>query len=324
MIQHRHPWLAATAVLPLAFASPAAHALGTAAGTVITNTATGSFTAGTTTSSVQSNTVSVRVDEVLDVTVVALTTSPSQLGSSAVAVPFRITNTGNGPEAFKVAVAGALPGNQFTPTVTAIVLDTNNNRTYDPGIDQPLLSGANTAALGANATLDAFAIVQLPAGVSDGQTAQLRLTAEAATGSGTPGTVFAGKGQGGGDAVVGASTALANAASPLIASSIAMTITKSATVADPYGRSQPIPGAVVTFQLAVGFTGTGSASGARVTDTIPPNTTYQPGSLKLDGTALTDVADGDAGLASASGIDVNLGAVTGGTTRTIRFDVKIN
>lgn len=324
MTQHRHPWLAAAAVLPLALVSQGAHALGTAAGTLITNTASGTFTNGTTTSSVQSNTVSVRVDEVLDVTVVALNTSAAQIGGSAVAVPFRITNTGNGPEAFKVTVAGALPGNQFTPTVTGLVLDTNGNKTYDPGIDQPLLAGAATPALGANATLDAFAIVTLPAGVTDGQAAQLRLTAEAATGSGAPGTSFAGKGQGGGDAVVGASTALANAASPLVASSIAMTITKSATVLDPYGTAKIIPGAVVTFQLAVAFTGSGSASGARVTDTIPPNTTYQPGTLKLDGTGLSDVADGDAGAASAAGIDVNLGTVSGGTTRQVRFDVKIN
>lgn len=324
MIQARHAWLAAAAVVPLAFVSHGAHALGTAAGTIITNTASGTFTNGATTSTVQSNTVSVRVDEVLDVTVVALNTGATQVGGSAVAVPFRITNTGNGPEAFRVTVAGALPGNQFTPTVTGLVLDTNNNKTYDPGIDQPLLAGANTAAMAANATLDAFAIVTLPGGASDGQTAQLRLTAEAATGSGTPGTSFAGRGQGGGDAIVGASTALANAASPLVASSIAMAITKSATVADPYGGTKIIPGAVVTFNLAVAFTGSGSASGARITDTIPPNTTYQPGTLRLDGATLTDPADGDAGAASAAGIDVNLGTVSGGTTRQIRFDVKIN
>lgn len=324
MTHTTHAWLAAAAALPLALVSQPALALGTAAGTIITNTATGTFTTGTATSNVQSNTVSVRVDEVLDVTVVALGTAATQVGTTAVAVPFRITNTGNGSEAFKVTVTAALPGNQFTPTVTGLVLDTNGNRTYDPGIDQPLLAGAATPALGANATLDAFAIVTLPGGAADGQTAQLRLTAEAATGSGTPGTAFAGKGQGGGDAVVGATTALANAGSPLVASSIAMTITKSATVLDPYGTAKAIPGAIVTFQLAVAFTGSGSAGGARVTDTIPPNTSYQPGTLRLDGAPLTDLADGDAGAASAAGIDVNLGPVSGGTTRQVRFDVKIN
>ena len=82
----------------------------------------------------------------------------------------------------------------------------------------------------------------------DTGTAMAGAPAGGTTGSGTPGTAFAGKGQGGGDAVVGATTALANGGSPLVASSIAMTITKSATVLDPYGTAKAIPGAIVTFQ----------------------------------------------------------------------------
>ena len=61
-----------------------------------------------------------------------------------------------------------------------------------------------------------------------------------------------------------------------------------------------------------------------MSDAIPAGTTYQAGTLKLQGAALTDASDGDQGVASASGIDVNLGTVTGGNTRTVSFDVKIN
>ena len=312
------------AALTAVLSTQSAHAAGTAAGTMIINTATGTFTNGSTTSTVQSNAVSLRVDEVLDVTVASLSAATIQVGSSSVTVPFRITNTGNGPEAFKVTAIPVNAGNQFDPVVQAIVMDTNGNRIYDPGVDQALISGANTAAIGANGTLDAFIILTLPAGASDGETAQIRLTAEAVTGSGTPGTIFAARGQGGGDAVVGASGALAGAATPLIASSISLAIAKTATVADPYGRSEIIPGSVVTFQIVASFTGTGSATNAHITDVIPANTTYQAGSLKLDGAALTDVADADSGVASASGIDVSLGSVSGGTTRTVRFDVRIN
>jgi len=316
--------LTSLAALTAALSAPTAQAAGTAAGTIIVNTATGTFTNGSTTSTVQSNTVSLRVDEVLDVTVASLSGSTIQVGSGSVTVPFRITNTGNGPEAFKVTAIPVNAGNQFTPVVQAIVLDTNGNRTYDPGVDQALISGATTASLGANGTLDAFVILTLPAGATDGQTAQIRLTAEAATGSGTPGTIFAAKGQGGGDAVVGATGALAGAANPLIASSISLAIAKTATIVDPYGHSEIIPGSVVTFQIVANFTGTGSASNAHITDVIPANTTYQNGSLKLDGVSLTDVADADAGVASASGIDVTLGSVSGGTTKTVKFDVKVN
>lgn len=243
-----------------------AHAAGTAAGTIITNTATGSFTYGDNTSTVQSNTTSVRVDEVLDAATTSLASGPVQMGSASSVVPFRITNAGNGSEAFKVSVLSSNVGNQFAPVVSAIILDTNGNKTYDPGVDQPLISGANTAALAAGASLDAFVVVTLPQGVTDGQTAQVRLVAEAATGSGTPGTILPGKGQGGGDAVVGATTAISNSLGSLIASSISLAITKTATVVDPYGHSAVIPGSIITFQLKAVFTGSASASNAHIVD----------------------------------------------------------
>lgn len=169
----------------------------------------------------------------------------------------------------RIAFRSSNVGNQFAPVVSAIILDTNGNKTYDPGVDQPLISGANTAALAAGASLDAFVVVTLPQGVTDGQTAQVRLVAEAATGSGTPGTILPGKGQGGGDAVVGATTAISNLLGSLIASSISLAITKTATVVDPYGHSAVIPGSIITFQLKAVFTGSASASNAHIADVIP-------------------------------------------------------
>jgi uncharacterized repeat protein (TIGR01451 family) len=85
-----------------------------------------------------------------------------------------------------------------------------------------------------------------------------------------------------------------------------------------------VPCSVVTYSLAAKVTGSGSLEGLHVVDTIPDGTTYVPGSLKLDATALTDAADGDVGTGGASGIDVTLGKITGGTTKTVVFAVKIN
>lgn len=67
-----------------------AQAVGTNAGTIITNSATGTFTYGGNSSTVQSNTVNIRVDEVLDVATASLSGSAMQVGGSSVAVPFRI------------------------------------------------------------------------------------------------------------------------------------------------------------------------------------------------------------------------------------------
>ena len=109
-----------------------------------------------------------------------------------------------------------------------------------------------------------------------------------------------------------------------IASLAAVSLTKSAAIVDPFGGSKPVPGATVTYTLTATVSGTGQADNLHITDVIPTGTTYQAGTLKLDAAGLTDANDADAGQASASGIDVNLGSVSGGTTKTVTFDVKIN
>lgn len=316
--------VAASLGLGIVLVPQAAMASGVSAGTLIENTATATYTSGTASGTVQSNTVTVKVDELLDVAVAGLTTTPVVAGAGNVVLAYSITNTGNGPEAFTVAVDPAVAGNDFDVTVQQIVIDTNGNGTYEPGVDQVLPAGSPTPVIAADDTLQIFVIVSLPAGATDGQNSQIRLTADAVTGTGTPGTSFAGQGEGGGDAVVGASGASSNGLDSLIASLAAVSLTKSASIVDPFGGSQPVPGAVVTYTLTATVSGTGQADSLHVTDVIPTGTTYQAGTLKLDAAALTDATDTDAGTASASGIDVNLGSVSGGTTKTVTFDVKIN
>jgi hypothetical protein len=63
-------------------------------------------------------------------------------------------------------------------------------------------------------------------------------------------------------------------------------------------------------------------------DNIPPNTTYVAGSLKLNGTALSDGADADVGAFETTPqnrVHVTLGNLTqAGGTQTIDFAVTIN
>ena len=70
--------------------------------------------------------------------------------------------------------------------------------------------------------------------------------------------------------------------------------------------------------------GAGTASNLNVTDVIPVGTTFQVGTLALDGSPLSDAADGEAGQASSAGIAVGLGTLTGGTSKSGAFKVKIN
>ena len=314
---------ASSALAALALAT-SAHATGVDAGTLISNTASATYTSGSTSGSVQSNTVTVKVDELLDVAVSGTAGSPVLVGTGTAVLPFSITNTGNGPEAFNLMINPTVSGNQFDATTSSIVLDSNNNGTYDPGVDTVLSSGAPTPAIAADDTLNVFILVTLPSGATDGQTSQLQLTAAAVTGTGAPGTAFSGQGEGGGDAVVGASGADDDGLDAMTASAATVSLAKSASIVDPFGGSRPVPGAVVTYTIVATVSGSGTANSLHVTDVYPTGTAYQAGTMLLDGTGLSDAADADAGVATGTGIDISLGNVAGGTTRTVKFDVKIN
>lgn len=308
----------------LSVAAPA-HATGVLAGTLIENTATATYQSGTGTGTVTSNKVTLKVDELLDVAVTTLSTAPATGKASTPAVLiYSVTNSGNGPEAFILTADPTISGNAFNGTIKQVVLDTNKNGVYDEGVDTVLTAGAATPVLAPDKSLKVFVLVTLPADAADAETSQVRLTAAAVTGTGSPGTSFADKGEGGGDAVVGLTTASDNSLAALVASLATVKLTKSATILDPFGTAKPVPGAVVTYAIAAKVTGTGAIDELHVIDAIPEGTTYVPGSLKLDTAGLTDAADADGGTGGTGGVDVTLGKVNGGVTRTVAFAVKIN
>lgn len=305
------------------YATPSA-AAGTTAGSQIESTATATFTSGTFSGSVSSNTISLRVDELVDLAVSAPSAPTVLAGGEPVALPFVLANVGNGPEAFRVSALATIAGNGFDVTVEQIALDSNGNGLFDAGIDQVLPLGSDTPSLGADNSLTVFVLVRLPTGASDGQTSSLRLTATAVTGTGQPGSVRQGAGVGGTDAVIGLSGGESYANAALIAKLAGITLTKAAAIRDPFGGSQPVPGATVTYQLTANVLGSGQVQNLVVSDTIPAGTSYLPGSLKLDDAPLSDAADSDAGIAAADGITVKILSADGGSTHVVSFDVKIN
>src|SRR5690606_41977345 len=103
----------------------AAGATGVSAGTSIDATATATYSNGATNETITSNTVSILVDEVLDVAVGSLDAGNVTLGSAGAFLTFQITNTGNGPEAYELAVNAALGGDEFEPPVAQITSHTN-------------------------------------------------------------------------------------------------------------------------------------------------------------------------------------------------------
>jgi uncharacterized repeat protein (TIGR01451 family) len=308
-------------------AAAPAQAARTPAGTIINNNATATYDLpGGGTDSVTSNTVSLTVDELLDVGVAwtdggDVSVAPAATGQ---VLTFRVTNAGNGDEAFRLSARDNGGGDDFDPSATSIILDGNSNGSYEPGIDTVYVPGSNDPVLAPDGSAVVFVLSSIPAGASDAQRGRIDLVAVAATGSGAPGTSFAGQGQGGGNAVVGATGADAedDGYYKIVAASVAFV--KSATVADPFGGATQVPGAIVTYRLVATVSGSGSLANLRIADAIPAGTTYRPGTLTLEGSNLSDAADADAGESTGTGIAVRLGTLAGGATRAVTFQVAID
>lgn len=316
--------LTGTVVLALSLAPPAM-AEGVDAGTLIENTAQATYEDASGPRTVSSNTVSLRVDELLDVTLSPLDSGALEVGPGEAVLTFELTNKGNGPERFELIANPAVAGNDFDVAIDAIAVDTNGNGTYDPGVDEILSAPQTTRDLAAGEALTVFVLCTVPDGIADASETDVELTANAATGTGAAGTLFAGEGDGGGDAIVGTTGASALAPGRLVAGIASVELTKAVSLTDPFGGSSAVPGSLATFTITARVSGSGAVEDLVVSDAIPDGTTYAAGSLALDGAALSDAGDADAGSASdVDGVRVELGDVAAGTSHAITFDVTVN
>lgn len=308
----------------------AALAAGTPATTTISTQATASYTVGAATATIAGNPLTDTVAERLDVEVAwqdgtAVTVFAQETDR---VLAFRITNSGNGSETFTLSASSAQGGDQFDPVLNALFLDSNGNNLFEAGVDTLYAAGTNDPVLGPDAALTVFALNSIPANLSDGDTGHCQISATANTGAGAPGSLLPGQGDGGTDAVIGATGASAAAQGTYAVSSLQMSVVKSATVLDSQGGDRPATAAVMTYQITVQATGSGTAQTVVFNDPIPQNTTYRPDSLRLDGTLLSDAADGDVGdvgATTADSVTVFLGDLAAGAAaQTITFDVTID
>jgi uncharacterized repeat protein (TIGR01451 family) len=168
----------------------------------------------------------------------------------------------------------------------------------------------------------------IPATAVDGDIGITRLTADARTGTGAPGTLYAAQGEGGTDAVVGMSGALAAGTGQYQVAGVTVTAVKTQAVVDQFGGTRPLPTARINYTVTVQAVGAGSAANTVFTDNIPLNTTYVPGTLRLNSTLLTDTGADDAGefiSTPNARVSVTLGTLTQASgTQTIQFAVTIN
>lgn len=347
-----------TALLLLTGLSPMAQAVGTAAGTDITNIATATFddpdNPGSK-KSVDSNTSTLRVDELLDVTIASndsgnISVSPSDTSQ---VMSFTLTNVGNGSEQYVLTTNPAMAGNDFNPSNIRIYFDTNGDGIFNPADDTLYVPSGilgvagNEPTLAADESIVLFVVSDIPATQVDGTTpvgngdeGNLMLIAEALTAQETSGTdpaghVFVGSGANGSDAIVGNTQAFGNTQNAYVVSSIQTTFQKTSAVTPPathpeYGTN-PLPGSIITYTLTLDITGSGGLSNIEIVDRIPANTTFVNGSITLDGLTLTDITGDDAGeLRTGAGVNPPRDAVaripttTAPQTHVVTFQVTID
>jgi len=300
-------------------------AKGVLAGTEISNFATLEYEIDGILYTADSNTITDKVDQVLDVSVVWNDTAPIIVssGESDRILTFKVTNTGNGDDTFNLTYDIANPSSDFIVTNPRIFIDTNHNGLFDISIDQEQYN----ITLAADAFFTIFLVSDMPVeSYINGSISSNALEAKSTIGgSGAPGTIYPGKGTDGVFAVDGMSGGVDKDWGKYeMSNDLGVKLTKSAT----HDGTEVSTGTIVRYNIVVELQASGSADNLIITDAIPAGTTYVAGSLKLDSVSLTDASDSDSGRFTGSGIEVNLGTVmqtpSDPYSKTISFEVIIS
>src|SRR5438876_1027351 len=273
------------------FAAPALEAQGTPAGTMIRSWAFVTYQNANAQQGVAtSDTVSLLVGQVAGVDLEPPRVSAG-LAGSAIVFAHSLANAGNGPDSFTVT-AVSKHGWPLT-----LYRDRNGDGILDAG--DSLLTGQ--VALGYAGIAHLLARVAIP-------------------GSGVLGAS---------DTVTVTATSRFNAAAGDVVRDRVDIPTDPAVLSltEQVDRTTAIAGDLLIYRVNYDVTGGGAAFGVSLSDTIPAGTTYVPGTLQWNGTALTDPANDDAGAIVPTGagvVAVNLGTLTTGATGSVTFQVRVD
>jgi uncharacterized repeat protein (TIGR01451 family) len=282
-------WTAAS-LFAVLLVAPALGAQGTPAGTHIRNWATLGYTSSSIGYVVSSDTVDLVVAQVAQVDL-----QPPQTGSASpgttVVFAHTITNLGNAPDSFTIAAASL---HSWSVTVYR---DVNGNGLLDGG--DTVVTAPVAVASGASASL--LVQVAIPAAGTAGVSDTITVTGTSRFDPAVSGFVR----------------------DVLNVSSAPITITMTKQVDRPTAAA----GDVLTYTLDYTASGTDSASAVQLADTIPTGVSYVAGTIRWNGSSLTDAADGDAGRFVVLGngvVAVSLGTVVPGAVGSITFQARVN
>jgi uncharacterized repeat protein (TIGR01451 family) len=284
-----------------------------ASGTMISNTATGSYVDSATGISVQltSNTVQTIVQPLEALT---LTSSQSVMraAGSNFALSHQLTNTGN--TSLTCAINSSVVGGSFAATNLSVVEDINGNGVVDPG--EPVLANGATLSLTVGQQVNLLNTGLLPSTATVGQSTQVQISCTSQL-----------------QHVVASNTDTIT-----IVNGPVISVTKSAST------QTPTPGSTIGYTLSATNAGNAAASPAQVQvdgastslfvlrDAIPANTTFAhalpSGSARQLYHRLGDPASsyvtGLPALNLVDGVAWGLPSLAAGATLTTRFSVTVN
>lgn len=261
---------------------------------------------------------------------------PVQSGDNGRILTYELVNNGNGYDEYGLLINSAVGGNDFNPVIQGIYMDVNNSGAYDP-TDTLYDPASSTTVVGAGQSLLVFVIANIPGPLADGSSGSVELSAVSNTVSSSAlvppvsiGDIIPGGGEAGTDAVVTVSGgSLTLGASFTVATYVE--VLKSHVVNSPGGgQSQAVPGALITYTLNVRVIGVGSVDNLVITDPIPVNTTYLPGSMYLNTALQSDAQDAptdnsDFNVSAPNAISVSIGTITNiSPVQEIKFSVSID
>lgn len=270
------------AVLGLVLLLPATTlAEGTPAGTQIKNVARLNYKdAGGNSFAELKDSVTVTVEQVAAFAITPSLRNVTSSDSTLLYYPITLVNTGNGTDNGVTVSATSTQG-----WTTVLYVDTDGDGVLDGG--EPVYTGPSNIA--ADDSLKFIATVFVPLGTSSGTIDTVKVTATS-----------------GFDAGVSA-----------ISNNVATISTADVAATKGNNNSTPQPGATITYTLNFTNSGTGTATGAVLRDTLDPNVTYVGGSFSI--------LSGGGSVGFASGVLTwTIGSIPGAGTGQATFQVTVN
>ncbi len=291
------------------------------AGSMIDNVAALRFTDQYGQQALNSNKVSLRVQEILDVSVETLTPEVDvEADAYNQRLAFRIRNLGNGREAFDLALLHS-DDEDFDPDTCQIIIDWDGDGKLDMTQDRVT---STTPVLAPGEAVVAWVSCHIPATARTGALGRIRMRA-------FPAVLRNGGGDGdmssaGVFMVFGRNLRGGATSQPAVyrVGQVSARLIKSQEVVDPLEDGSLVAGSIITYSLEARIGNGAIARQARITDAIPVGSTYLSGSLTLDGARLSDADDGDEGRFANGAIEVELGDLAAQSSRTVTFKVRIN